>query len=115
VLVTAAALAAMRPGSVVLDLAASDLGGNVAGSVAESTLVTEHGVTVVGAGNLAAGVPRAASAAYARNVVALLAHLVADGRIVLDQADEITAGVLVTHDGEVVHPAVRDLLNGELA
>ena len=115
VLVSAAALAAMRPGSVVVDLAASDLGGNVAGSVPERTVVTDGGVTVVGAGNLAAAVPRAASAAYARNVVALLSHLVADGRIVLDQADEITAGVLVTHDGEVVHPAVRALLNGDPA
>jgi len=115
VLVSAAALAAMRPGSVVVDLAASDLGGNVVGSVPERTVVTDGGVTVVGAGNLAAAVPRAASAAYARNVVALLSHLVADGRIVLDQADEITAGVLVTHDGEVVHPAVRALLNGDPA
>ncbi len=115
VLVTAAALAAMRPGSVVVDLAASDLGGNVVGSAPERTLVTDAGVTVVGAGNLAAAVPRAASTAYARNVVALLSHLVADGRIVFDPADEITAGVLVTHDGEVVHPAVRELLNGDPA
>ena len=115
VLVTAEALAAMRPGSVVVDLAASDLGGNVVGSAPERTLVTDAGVTVVGAGNLAAAVPRAASTAYARNVVALLSHLVADGRIVFDPADEITAGVLVTHDGEVVHPAVRELLNGDPA
>jgi NAD(P) transhydrogenase subunit alpha len=113
VLVTAAALAAMGPGSVVVDLAASDLGGNVAGSVPDTTVVTDGGVTVVGAGNLAASVPRAASTAYARNVVALLSHLVRDGRPVLDPADEITAGVLVSHDGEVVHPAVRALLNGE--
>jgi proton-translocating NAD(P)+ transhydrogenase subunit alpha len=115
VLVTAEALAAMRPGSVVVDLAASDLGGNVVGSAPERTLVTDAGVTVVGAGNLAAAVPRAASTAYARNVVALLSHLVADGRIVFDPADEITAGVLVTHDGEVVHPAVRELVNGDPA
>jgi proton-translocating NAD(P)+ transhydrogenase subunit alpha len=115
VLVTADALAAMRPGSVVVDLAASDLGGNVVGSAPERTMVTDAGVTVVGAGNLAAAVPRAASTAYARNVVALLSHLVADGRIALDPADEITAGVLVTHDGEVVHPAVRELLNGDPA
>jgi proton-translocating NAD(P)+ transhydrogenase subunit alpha len=113
VLVTAAALAAMHPGSVVVDLAASDLGGNVVGSVPDTTVVTGGGVTVVGAGNLAASVPRAASTAYARNVVALLSHLVQDGRPVLDPADEITAGVLVSHDGEVVHPAVRALLNGE--
>ena len=115
VLVTAEALAAMRPGSVVVDLAASDLGGNVVGSLPERTVVTDAGVTVLGAGNLAAAVPRAASTAYARNVVALLSHLVADGRIVFDPADEITAGVLVTHDGEVVHPAVRELLNGDPA
>jgi NAD(P) transhydrogenase subunit alpha len=115
VLVTAEALAAMRPGSVVVDLAASDLGGNVAGSAPEATVVTEQGVTVVGAGNLAAAVPRAASTAYARNIVALLSHLVRDGRLALDPDDEITAGVLVTHDGEVVHPAVRALLNGEPA
>jgi NAD(P) transhydrogenase subunit alpha len=115
VLVTAAALAAMRPGSVVVDLAASALGGNVVGSEPERTVVTDGGVTVVGAGNLAAAVPRAASTAYARNVVALLSHLVTDGRVALDPGDEITAGVLVTHDGAVVHPAVRDLLNGEPA
>ncbi len=115
VLVTADALAAIRPGSVLVDLAASDLGGNVAGSVPEGTVVTDGGVTVVGAGNLAAAVPRAASTAYARNVVALLSHLVTDGRVVLDTADEITAGVLVTHDGAVVHPAVRALLNGDPA
>jgi H+-translocating NAD(P) transhydrogenase subunit alpha len=113
VLVTAAALAALHPGAVVVDLAASALGGNVAGSVPDRTVVTDGGVTVVGAGNLAASVPRAASTAYARNVVALLSHLVRDGRPVLDPADEITAGVLVSHDGEVVHPAVRALLNGE--
>ena len=115
VLVDAAALAAMRPGSVVVDLAAGDLGGNVVGSVPERTVVTDGGVTVVGAGNLAATVPRAASTAYARNVVALLSHLVVDGRIALDPADEITAGVLVTRDGEVVHPAVRALLDGDPA
>ena len=115
VLVSAAALAAMRPGSVVVDLAASEFGGNVVGSMPERTVVTDGGVTVVGAGNLAAAVPRAASTAYARNVVALLSHLVADGRIVLDPTDEITAGVLVTQDGEVVHPAVRELLNGDPA
>ncbi|HEY6744518.1 MAG TPA: NAD(P) transhydrogenase subunit alpha [Mycobacteriales bacterium] len=115
VLVTEAALAAMHPGSVVVDLAASDLGGNVAGSVPDRTVVTAGGVTLVGAGNLAASVPRAASTAYARNVVALLSHLVQDGRPVLDPADEITAGVLISHDGEVVHPAVRALLNGESA
>jgi NAD(P) transhydrogenase subunit alpha len=110
VLVSAAALAAMRPGSVVVDLAASDFGGNVQGALPESTSVTDNGVTVIGAGNLPAGVPKAASTAYARNIVAMLAHLVRDGALVLDQDDPITAGVLVTHDGDIVHPAVRALI-----
>ncbi len=107
VLVSAAALAAMRPGSVVVDLAASEFGGNVEGSLPEATTTTDNGVTVIGAGNLPSGVPRAASTAYARNVVALLGHLVRDGSLTLDPDDPITAGVLVTHDGDIVHPAVR--------
>ncbi|MDR3660972.1 MAG: NAD(P) transhydrogenase subunit alpha [Mycobacterium sp.] len=111
VTVSATALAAMKPGSVVLDLAASALGGNVEGSVPENTTVTPNCVTVIGAGNLPSGVPRAASTAYARNIVALLAHLVPGGdRLVLDPDDEVTAGVLITHDGEIVHPAVRALV-----
>jgi proton-translocating NAD(P)+ transhydrogenase subunit alpha len=106
VLISGAALAAMQPGSVVVDLAASPLGGNVEGSVPGSTTVTGTGVTVIGAGNLPAALPRAASAAYSRNIAALLAHLVRDGQLDLDTSDEITAGVLVTRGGEVVHPGV---------
>jgi NAD(P) transhydrogenase subunit alpha len=111
-LVSASGLAAMQPGSVVIDLAASELGGNVEGSAPETTTITDNGVTVIGAGNLPSGVPKAASTAYARNIVALLAHLVRDGSVVLDPDDNITAGVLITHDGDIVHPAVRALLEG---
>ena len=111
-LVSASGLAAMQPGSVVIDLAASELGGNVEGSVPQTTTITDNGVTVIGAGNLPSGVPKAASTAYARNIVALLAHLVRDGSVVLDPDDTITAGVLITHDGDIVHPAVRALLEG---
>jgi len=111
-LVSASGLAAMQPGSVVIDLAAGELGGNIEGSVPETTTVTGNGVTVIGAGNLPSGVPKAASTAYARNIVALLAHLVRDGSVVLDPDDTITAGVLITHDGDIVHPAVRALLEG---
>jgi NAD(P) transhydrogenase subunit alpha len=109
-LVTGAALAAMAPGAVVVDLGASPLGGNVAGSVDGETVVTEGGVTVVGAGNLAADVPGAASAAFSRNICALLAHLTSGGELAIDLDDEIQAGVVVTHDGAVVHPATRALL-----
>jgi len=111
-LVSASGLAAMQPGSVVIDLAASELGGNVEGSVPDTTTITDNGVTVIGAGNLPSGVSKAASTAYARNIVALLAHLVRDGSVVLDPDDNITAGVLITHDGDIVRPAVRALLEG---
>ncbi len=110
VLVAADAVAAMAAGSVIVDLAAGPLGGNVEGSVPDATVVTDHGVTIIGAGNLPATVPRAASTAYARNIAALLAHLVTGGEVRLDTADAITAGVLVTRDGEVTRTDVRDLL-----
>ena len=112
-LVTAGALDRLRPGSVVVDLAASDLGGNVAGSQPDTTGVTPRGVTVIGAGNLPAGVPQAASTAYARNLCALLPVLLADGAIHIDLGDEIQAGVVVTHDGTIVHPQVRAALGKE--
>ena len=107
VLVRADAVAALAPGSVVVDLAAGAEGGNVEGVVADSTTVTDNGVTLIGAGNLPSSMSRAASSAYSRNISALLAHLTTDGALTLDTADEITAGLLITRDGEIVHPAVR--------
>ena len=109
-LVSATALAGMRAGSVVVDLGSSALGGNVEGSKPGESVVTANGVTVVGAANLPSAVPKASSTAYSRNLCALLAHLISGGELTVDPADEITAGVLVTHRGEVVHPAVRALL-----
>lgn len=111
-LLTAAAVAAMPAGSVVVDMGAGPLGGNVAGSVAEESTVTPNGVTIIGAGNLAATVPAAASSAFARNVSSLLLHLAADGALAIDPADEIQAGVVITHDGSVIHPATAALLAG---
>lgn len=105
-LVTTAALDGMRAGSVVVDLAAGPRGGNVEGVVPDTTTTTESGVAVVGAGNLPAQVPQAASTAYARNVTALLGLLVRDGAVTVDLADEILGAVVVTHDGEVVNAAV---------
>jgi NAD(P) transhydrogenase subunit alpha len=95
---------------VVVDLGSSALGGNVEGSKPGVNVVTANGVTVVGAANLPSAVPKASSTAYSRNICALLAHLISDGELIVDPADEITAGVLVTHRGEVVHPAVKALL-----
>jgi NAD(P) transhydrogenase subunit alpha len=113
-LVSAAALAAMRAGSVVLDLAAGPDGGNVAGSLPDTRAVTDGGVTVIGTANLAATVPGAAATAYARNVLALLAHLMPGGVVTLDLEDEIQAGVVVCHGGRLIHPKVRALLDKEI-
>jgi NAD(P) transhydrogenase subunit alpha len=109
-LVTGEALKAMAAGSVIVDMGAGPLGGNVAGSVPGETVVTENGVTVIGAGNLAATVPGAASAAFARNVSSLLLHMVSDGELAIDVSDDIQAGVVIAHDGKVVHPATAALL-----
>lgn len=109
-LVTAEAVKAMSPGSVIVDAASSTLGGNVEVSRPGQTIVTDNGVTVVGADNLPATMPTAASTAFARNISNLLLHLVHDGALAIDPADEIQAGVVITHGGEVVHPATARLL-----
>jgi len=93
VLVSAETVAAMVPGSVLVDLASGPLGGNVAGSVPDERIVTPAGVTVIGAGNLPAQMAPGASAAYSRNVTALLTAVVVDGAITLDPADDIVAAV----------------------
>jgi NAD/NADP transhydrogenase alpha subunit len=105
-LVTAEAIASMRPGSVIVDLAASTLGGNVAGSQPGRTTISTNGVTVIGASNLPATVAAAASTAYARNIAALLGLFIRDGAFRIDLGDEIQAAVVATHDGQVVHPSL---------
>jgi NAD(P) transhydrogenase subunit alpha len=112
VLVSADALKEMAAGSVVVDMGASDLGGNVAGSVPDQTTVTENGVTVIGAGRLPSSMPAAASAMYSRNISSLLLYLVKDGELALDLSDDLQAGVVVTRDGSVVHPALATPTGG---
>ena len=110
VLLTDDAVKAMSTGSVVVDMGSGPLGGNVAGSVPGETVVTGNGVTIIGASNLAASMPTAASSAYARNITALLLHMVADGTLAIDTSDEIQAGVVIAHGGQVVQPATAALL-----
>jgi H+-translocating NAD(P) transhydrogenase subunit alpha len=112
-LVTEDALKAMSPGSVVVDMGASALGGNVAGSRPGQTVVTGNGIRIIGADNLPASVPTAASNAYSRNVSALLLHMSSDGALAIDITDEIQAGVVITHDGKVVNESVARLLPAE--
>lgn len=104
------AIDAMRPGSVIVDLAASRLGGNVEGSEPGQTVVTTNGVTVIGAPNLPSAMPTSSSATYARNIAALLAHLLVDGQVRIDLDDEIQRGVVITHGGQVVHAATAALV-----
>ncbi len=106
-LITEDALKGMSPGSVVVDMGASALGGNVAGSVPDETVVTENGVTVIGAGSLPSSMPTAASAMYARNISSLLLYLVKDGELAIDPDDDLQAGVLITTGGQIVHPALK--------
>jgi NAD(P) transhydrogenase subunit alpha len=99
-LVTGAMVASMRPGSVVVDLAAES-GGNCELTRAGEVVVA-HGVTVLGPVHLAATVPYHASQAYSRNVLTLLQHLsTGEGALRLDPADEIAGAMLVVHGGRV--------------
>jgi NAD(P) transhydrogenase subunit alpha len=93
-LIPASAVRAMRPGSVVVDLAA-EAGGNCELTEPGEEVVRE-GVSIVGLTNLPSSMPFHASQLYARNVVALLHHLAPEGELVLDWDDEITAGACVT-------------------
>src|ERR671932_120806 len=98
-LIPAAAVRGMRPGSVVVDVAA-EAGGNCELTV-PGEIVEREGVTIVGLTNLPSTMPYHASQLYARNVAALLQHLAPGGELELDWADEITAGACVTRKTEV--------------
>jgi NAD(P) transhydrogenase subunit alpha len=108
ILVTAEMVRAMAPGSVIVDLAA-ERGGNCELTRPDETVV-DRGVTVLGPTNLAATVPLHASQMYARNITTFLMHLAKEGKFEFDLSDEITRETLVTRDGEVVHPRVREAL-----
>jgi len=110
VLVTAAAVEKMKPGSVILDMAASVLGGNCELSKVGETVVTPNAVTVIAPDNLPASMPAGASQFYARNISTLLLGMVKDGTLHLDFEDEVTAATVITNDGAVVSDAVRNLL-----
>ena len=109
ILVTEDMVKGMAPGSVIFDLAA-ERGGNCELTQTGETIV-KHGVTIIGAINLASGVPYHASQMYARNVTAFLTHLFRDGKIQLDLNDEIIRETLLTREGEVVNQRVREFFS----
>ncbi len=109
-LVTRQMVEAMRPGSVVVDLAAES-GGNVEGSVpGEDTVIGN--ATVWGGSNVPSQMPVAASRLYASNLVTLLQLMIKDGEVVINFDDEIIAGACVTHAGQVRFEPAREALDG---
>lgn len=110
VLVTADAVGKMRSGSVIVDMAASALGGNCELSQAGVTVETPGGVTIIAPDNLPASMPAGSSAFYARNISALLLGMIKDGALHLDFEDEVTKSTVITHGGAVLSDAVKKLL-----
>lgn len=106
VLVSAAQVATMKPGSVLIDLAV-EAGGNVEGAKAGEVVTTANGVSIVGHTNLPGRIAADASALYAKNLVAFVGLMIKDGALALDLEDEILKAAAVTHGGAVVHEGVR--------
>ncbi|MBP9035357.1 MAG: NAD(P)(+) transhydrogenase (Re/Si-specific) subunit alpha, partial [Pseudomonadales bacterium] len=109
VLVTRDMLAGMRPGSVIVDMAA-ETGGNVEGSVAGETVVV-NGVTIIGDGNWANQVPRDASQMYSSNLCNLIEEFwhKEEKRLVLNFEDDILQGCVITHEGTIVNQTIKNL------
>jgi len=108
-LVTAEAVQKMRPGSVIVDLAA-ERGGNCELSQADQTVV-EHGVTILSPTNLPSEVPQHASQMYAKNLATFLLHMTKDGKLEIDLKDEIIRETLAAKDGQVQNDRLRDMLD----
>jgi NAD(P) transhydrogenase subunit alpha len=106
VLVTREMVQRMKPGSVIVDMAA-ERGGNCEGSVADDTVVVD-GVTILGPTNLPAEAPVHTSQLYAKNVVTFLLHLIKSGLPDVARDDEICRDTLVAIGGQLVHPKVRE-------
>ena len=99
VLVTAEMVAAMKPGSVIVDIAA-ERGGNCELTVAGETVVKE-GVTILGPTNIASSLAHTASQLYSRNIATFLLSMATDGELIVNREDEVVAATLVAADGEV--------------
>jgi NAD(P) transhydrogenase subunit alpha len=106
VLITKEMTKKLKAGSVIVDLAA-ETGGNCELTKPNETVVKD-GLTVIGLSNLPALMPDHASQMYSKNIGNLVLHLAGEGDLTLDFEDPITAGVMVTHGGQIVHPALKD-------
>jgi NAD(P) transhydrogenase subunit alpha len=101
VLISEAAVAAMKPGSVIVDIAA-EAGGNCALTVPDEIVTTPNGVTIVGTTNLPSTMPKDASQLYSRNVYALLSPWIKDGELKVDMEDDVAKGACVAYEGAAV-------------
>jgi H+-translocating NAD(P) transhydrogenase subunit alpha len=110
VLVTRAAVEAMKTGSVIVDMAASELGGNCELSRPGKVVTTANGVEIHAPTNLPSSMPTGASTFYSRNISNLLLNFIAEGKLKLDFEDEVTAATVITHAGQVVQAATSKLL-----
>ena len=107
VLITEDMVKEMKPGSVIVDMAV-EFGGNCTLSEAGKEVV-KHGVTIIGFSNIPAMMPVHASLLYAKNILAFLNLISPDGKsATLDLEDDIIKGSLITHAGEIVHPAIKE-------
>jgi NAD(P) transhydrogenase subunit alpha len=109
ILVTEDMVKSMKQGAVIVDMAVES-GGNCAISEINKTVV-KHGVTIVGESNLPSLLSTNASQLYATNISTLLFHLTTKYGLNPDLEEEITKGVLITHNGELVHPFTKSILN----
>jgi H+-translocating NAD(P) transhydrogenase subunit alpha len=110
VLVTRVAVEGMKTGSVIVDMAASELGGNCELSKPGKVVTSPNGVEIHAPTNLPASMPTGASTFYSRNISNLLFNFVVDGKLNLDFGDEVTAATVITHEGKVVQAATLKLL-----
>jgi NAD(P) transhydrogenase subunit alpha len=108
VLVTEEMVQSMKPGSVIVDLAAEQQG-NCA-STEPGKAVVKHGVTIIGETNLPSMLAVHASQMYSRNMEKLLFHITKDGVLKIDLKEEIMGGCVITHEGQVVHAKVKELV-----
>ncbi len=99
---------AMKPGSIIMDLA-SENGGNCELTQKDET-IEHNGITIDGTSNIPGTMPVHASELYAKNVAALLTYMVKDGELNLDLEDEIISGSMYTHNGEITHKQTKETL-----
>jgi H+-translocating NAD(P) transhydrogenase subunit alpha len=109
ILITREMLAGMKPGSVIVDLAAEQ-GGNVEGSTLGEIVTTDNGVTILGYANMPSRIAVDASALYAKNLLAFLCLIVKDKALTIDTTDEIVKSTLLTREGAIVHPNFMPVL-----